>query len=217
MDNQTVLRLIPARLPLRVIALAFALLVCAWPARVVPDGKEAELRAHWFSSHPSREGAVGTIYPPPPGTAVNPSSCMTLRQKQFQPIILKASDRYGVDPDLIRAVIHVESAYDPYAVSNKGASGLMQLMPSTALELGVSDIFDPENNIFGGVKYLKQLLSLFNEDPELALAAYNAGMGRVLKYDGVPPYEATRNYISKVLALAHDYRSAREQIRKSAI
>ncbi len=206
MDVETMSRIISGRLWVRVIALALAFLACTWPSGIVPDEDEAALRAQW----------VGGAYLPAPDTAVKPLSCMSLRRKQFQPIILKASDRYGVDPDLIRAVIHVESAYDPYAVSNRGASGLMQLMPATARELGVTDVFDPEHNIFGGVKYLKQLLSLFDGDPELALAAYNAGMGRVRKYDGVPPYEATRDYIRRVLALVNEYRSDGDQVLKSA-
>lgn len=213
----TLLRIIPARLAFRLIVLAVALLVGVWPGRVVPDEKEAALKAQGVGSHSSSERLIGTICSPVSEPAVGPSTSMALRRKQFQPIILKASNRYGVDPHLISAVIHVESEYDPHAVSSKGASGLMQLMPSTALELGVSDIFDPEHNILGGVKYLKQLLSLFDGDPELALAAYNAGMGRVLKYDGIPPYESTREYVRRVLALAHDYRSSGGQVRKSAI
>ncbi len=113
--------------------------------------------------------------------------------------ILRASEEYEVEPALIRAVIMVESSYNPRAVSNRGAKGLMQLMPITAKWLGVEDAFNPELNIDGGVRYLKQLLDRFDGNVELALAAYNAGSRYVLKYNGVPPFRATRIYIKKVL------------------
>ena len=111
------------------------------------------------------------------------------------------AERYQVDPLLVRSVIEVESNYDPFAVSAKGAQGLMQLMPGTARRLGVKNSFNPWENIDGGVRYLKYLLALFGdqETPEkLALAAYNAGEGAVLKHGGVPPYRETAEYVSKV-------------------
>jgi soluble lytic murein transglycosylase-like protein len=116
----------------------------------------------------------------------------------YQPIISRAADRYQVDPNLIKAIIMAESSCNPRAVSNKGAKGLMQLMPRTAEALGVKDCFNPENNINGGVKYFRQLLDRFDGDVELALAAYNAGSTKVRKYNGVPPFKATRYYIQKV-------------------
>ncbi|MDY7031261.1 MAG: lytic transglycosylase domain-containing protein [Thermodesulfobacteriota bacterium] len=116
----------------------------------------------------------------------------------FQPIIHKACNRYKVDPALVKAVIMAESSYNPRAVSKKGAKGLMQLMPETADSLGVNDMFDPEQNINGGVKYLKQLLDKYDGDVHLALAAYNAGSKKVRKYRGVPPFKATRYYIKKI-------------------
>ncbi len=107
--------------------------------------------------------------------------------------------RYEVDPLLVRSVIAVESNYDPLAVSPKGARGLMQLMPQTARRLSVKDSFDALQNIEGGVRYLKYLLNVFgDEDPRLALAAYNAGEGAVLKHGGVPPYRETRQYVERV-------------------
>jgi soluble lytic murein transglycosylase-like protein len=103
-----------------------------------------------------------------------------------------------VSPQLIHSVIRVESNYDPYAVSPKGALGLMQLIPSTARRFGVSDVFDPADNIQGGARYLKYLLELYKGDKALALAAYNAGEGAVSHYGGIPPFPETRNYVTQV-------------------
>jgi hypothetical protein len=124
---------------------------------------------------------------------------------EFEPIINSCSLQYGVDKSLVKAVIHAESGYDPNAVSSKGASGLMQLMPSTARSLKVSNAFDPAENIRGGVRYLRFLLDTFKGDEALALAAYNAGMSRVAQYGGVPPYSETRNYVNKVLQYRKSY------------
>src|SRR3972149_5460442 len=110
----------------------------------------------------------------------------------------------GIEPDLVKAIIRVESNFDPYAVSRKGAQGLMQLMPGTAANHAVRNVFDPEQNITGGVRYLRKLLDLFGGNLRLALAAYNAGENAVTRYNGVPPYRETREYVRKVLAL---YRS----------
>ncbi|QNK42594.1 lytic transglycosylase domain-containing protein [Caproicibacter fermentans] len=116
-------------------------------------------------------------------------------------IFQRAADAYGVPENLLKAVAKAESGFQADAVSSCGAQGIMQLMPSTAKSLGVSDAFDPEQNIMGGAKYLGSLLGKYS-DPKLALAAYNAGSGNVEKYGGIPPFRETRNYVEKVLSYA---------------
>ena len=116
----------------------------------------------------------------------------------FEASIVQHSRQHKVAADLVRAVIQVESAFNPVAVSNKGAMGLMQLMPATATELGVGNPFDPDQNIRGGVQYLRKLLDRYNGNVELALAAYNAGIGNVEKYGDVPPFKETKNYVKKI-------------------
>ena len=127
--------------------------------------------------------------------------------KEFESIINSCALKYGVDKSLVKAVIHAESGYNPGAVSSKGARGLMQLMPKTAQDLKVADSFNPEDNIRGGVRYLRFLLDTFKGDVTLALAAYNAGLARVSQYGGVPPYEETRNYVAKVLSYKKSYQN----------
>ena len=121
----------------------------------------------------------------------------------YAEFIAAAAQAHGVDPILVKALIQVESGYRPKARSPKGAVGLMQIMPATAREYKVRNPFDPKANIEAGVKHLKALLDRFGGDrTELALAAYNAGPGAVEKFNGVPPYRETRNYVSRILALA---------------
>jgi soluble lytic murein transglycosylase-like protein len=119
----------------------------------------------------------------------------------YTPMIEKVCAKYSVDPELVKAVIQAESAYNSNAVSHAGAIGLMQLMPATAARFGVKEIFDPNENIHGGVQYLKFLLQLFNGDLPLAVAAYNAGEGAVQRFQGIPRYTETQNYVRKVLTL----------------
>jgi soluble lytic murein transglycosylase-like protein len=118
---------------------------------------------------------------------------------RYRDEILAAARRHGVPESLIAAVIRAESAFNPRAVSPKGARGLMQLMPTTASALGVRDVFDPAENIDGGVRHLRALLERFSSDLALALAAYNAGEQAVLAYGGIPPYPETRDYVARVL------------------
>lgn len=124
----------------------------------------------------------------------------------FQGIIMQVSGRYEVDPHLVRAIIFAESGFNPRAKSKKGARGLMQLMPSTAKALGVRNIYDPKENIDGGVRYFRLLLDRFDGDVQLALAAYNAGSRHVRNYEGVPPFKATRHYIKKVLKFQEKFK-----------
>lgn len=113
-------------------------------------------------------------------------------------IFHRAAQKYNVSVNLLKAIGKAESGFDPNAVSRSGAQGVMQLMPKTAESLGVTDSFDPEQNIMGGSKYISQLLDRYDGDVNLALAAYNAGMGNVAKYGGIPPFKETQNYVVKV-------------------
>ena len=130
--------------------------------------------------------------------AFRPSSANALR---FEPLLQEAATREGISADLVRAVIHTESAFDHRAVSSAGAKGLMQLMPDAARRFGVTDPFDPRDNIKGGVRYLRVLLRQFGGDVALTVAAYNAGEGAVTRYGAVPPYRETRDYVRKILGI----------------
>jgi soluble lytic murein transglycosylase-like protein len=133
------------------------------------------------------------ISPAAPGAATKPPSGASVSD-----LVTHIAGRHDVEPLLVDSVIRVESNYNPYAISPKGAMGLMQLIPGTARRFGVSDTFEPEQNIEGGVRYLKYLMQLYNGDERLALAAYNAGEGAVAKYRGIPPYPETQNYVYQV-------------------
>jgi soluble lytic murein transglycosylase-like protein len=130
----------------------------------------------------------------------------TLRAEHYDGLIDRYAREQGISPELVRAVIQAESAFNPRAISRKGAMGLMQLMPATARELGVRNPFHPEENIRAGVTYLARLLARYGQNLELALAAYNAGPSTVDRYDAVPPYRETRNYVRKVTGAAKSAR-----------
>lgn len=137
-------------------------------------------------------------------TPQRPNPNPNRRQDAFDDIIERASDAYDVPFEFIKAVIRVESAFDPHAVSHAGAMGLMQLMPSTAESLNCGDAFDPEQNIMAGTQFLRILSDRYNGDINLVLSAYNAGAGAVARYNGIP-YEATRRYVERVFQYYLEY------------
>ncbi|MEZ5359439.1 MAG: transglycosylase SLT domain-containing protein [Candidatus Zixiibacteriota bacterium] len=136
---------------------------------------------------------------PLPAATVKPAVHSDEILGKYGKIIDKAAEEYDISPQLIYSVIVAESGGNPEAISNKGAKGLMQLMDSTASEMGVSDSLDVHQNIMGGTKYLRKMLDTFDGDVKKALAAYNAGPGTVSKYNGVPPYPETRQYVDKIV------------------
>ena len=139
------------------------------------------------------------------GAGYLPYSTHALYPSQIQSLVADASSRNDVPPGLVNAVVMAESAGDPSAVSTAGAQGLMQLMPGTSESCGISNPFDPQQNVDCGTRYLRGLLERYNNNVELAVAAYNAGPGAVDEYHGVPPYAETRAYVSRVLTAYRDY------------
>lgn len=139
------------------------------------------------------------------------------RYSRYDEHIRQAAILYQIPEQLIRAIIKVESDYDPRAVSYAGARGLMQLMPETAQGLGVKDINDPRENIFGGVRYLRLLANIFNGDLDFTIAAYNAGEGAVIQHGGIPPYAQTRDYVVKVTRFYRRYRSIPDVVEASLL
>jgi len=131
--------------------------------------------------------------------SISPSKAALKRLKKYENIIKQAALKHGMDENLLKSVILTESAGNPYALSKANAKGLMQLMDSTATTMGVRNIWDPKENIFGGAKYLSQMIQQYDGNLKLALAAYNAGPAAVNKYGGVPPFEETKNYIARVI------------------
>jgi soluble lytic murein transglycosylase-like protein len=130
---------------------------------------------------------------------------LVARPSAFDDLIAAAAGRHNVDPALVKAVVQAESNFSPLAVSHAGAKGLMQLMDDTSRQLGVTNPFDPEQNIDGGARFLRQLLDRYSGDVSLALAAYNAGPGAVDRWGGLPPYSETQTYVPRVLGLREQY------------
>jgi len=145
----------------------------------------------WVRARPA------AVEPVPPAAA---STAWRSVAGRYAEIIGQAARRHAIDPALLTAVAQVESAFDPRAVSPKGAQGLLQLMPATAARFGVRDAFDAGQNVDGGARYLSWLMQRYEGQTELALAGYNAGEGRVDRYQGIPPYRETQNYVTRVLA-----------------
>jgi soluble lytic murein transglycosylase-like protein len=137
-----------------------------------------------------------------------PADTSPERYTRYDPWIREAAALYQIPEALIRAVIRVESDFDPRAVSPANARGLMQMIPATAERMLVTDVFDPRQNIFGGVRYLRVLANTFNGDLALTVAAYNAGEGAVMRHGGIPPYPETQDYVTRVIGYYRQYRAA---------
>jgi soluble lytic murein transglycosylase-like protein len=192
------------RLDLRQTLLAVLMVVAGVPAvaeaqiyvwhdaagNLVLSDRPKDPSAMTYSVSPSANAATET--------GLKTTNASRRRGAQFDRLIEENAAAHGVSPHLVRAVIQQESGFNPSARSHKGAMGLMQLMPATATELGVSDPYDPSENIRGGVQYLKGLLVKFAQNVELALAAYNAGPTAVLRYGSIPPYRETQNYVTRI-------------------
>jgi hypothetical protein len=209
-------------------AAAFALLLMAGPARaeiaVLSSGRTLSIKSHRIEGEniilKMRDGGEVTCdkalvdkivpdevpyqepqVPTAPEPAAEEAPAIALPAGPYSEIINSVAQAHGVNPMLVDALIQVESGYKPTARSHRGAMGLMQLMPSTARQYNVRNPYDPKANIAAGVKHLKSLIDRF-KGVELALAAYNAGDGAVKKFNAIPPYRETRNYVSRILALA---------------
>jgi soluble lytic murein transglycosylase-like protein len=191
---------------LRLVTLATALTVAGSSQAdiyktVGPDGVIS------FTSKPKKGGKLYARTEAP--SVRMPSDSSPGRRERYDEHIRQAAALYQIPEELVRAVIKVESDFDPRAVSPANARGLMQLIPETAERMLVTDVFDPRQNIFGGVRYLRVLANLFNGDIELTLAGYNAGEGAVMRHGGIPPYPETVDYVKRVLAYYREYRATR--------
>jgi Transglycosylase SLT domain/Domain of unknown function (DUF4124) len=196
------------------LAIAFALLVClpALPARAdiyqytdengvlhftnVDGGGKHRRRTATKSKRPRKTATAvnsRSATRPPVSSADIPSA--------YSDIISTACDRYGVDPLLVHAVVKVESDFNPYALSSKGAMGLMQLMPQTAVSMNIRNSFNPQENIEGGVRYLRYLIDRYEGNLSLALAAYNSGETAVKRWGSIPPFKETQNYVKRILMI----------------
>jgi len=184
------------------ILYAFALsafLACAQPAKAdqivaLVDERGRKIYINVPDPHPATENRRGQGFRPARNATVLPL-------EEVDHLVNQAVTPKRIDPKLVHSIIQVESAYDPNAISRKGAMGLMQLVPGTAKRFGVANPFDPRQNIEGGVSYLKYLLDMFDGDVTLALAAYNAGENSVLRYGGIPAFPETQDYVRKVNSL----------------
>jgi soluble lytic murein transglycosylase len=161
-----------------------------------------DANGHLVLSDTPREGE-SPAYAVPRAETVRATRAVPVdRTRPFDALIVEHARRNNLRPDLVRAVVQVESAFDPHARSPKGAAGLMQLMPGTMREFGVTDAYDPAENVRAGTAYLRQLVDRYEGNEELALAAYNAGPTAVDRHDGVPPYRETQQYVEKIGGLA---------------
>ena len=213
-----------ARLPLGA-AIALAMLVAGEARADIYQWTDADGVVHFTNRPTANPAAKIYLKGTPPSTAGNavragvtpfaPQDRDPLRYTRFDEHIRQAAALYQIPEPLVRAVIKVESDYDPRAVSYAGARGLMQLMPETADRMQVKDINDPRENIFGGVRYLRVLANLFNGDLDLTVAGYNAGEGAVVQYGGIPPYLQTKDYVIKVTRFYRRYRTIPDALEAS--
>jgi soluble lytic murein transglycosylase-like protein len=187
-------------MPIRMIVLALA------AALLTPLSADAQIYA-WrdvngtlvLSDRKLDDGALTYAVPDAPGIRATTPLAEAAYRVQFEPLVREHAARHALRPELVRAVIQVESGFNPRARSPRGAMGLMQLMPATAREMGVRDAYDPADNIRGGTTYLRRLIDRFDGNEELALAAYNAGPDAVDRHGkAIPPYQETRDYVKKV-------------------
>ncbi len=183
---------------------------------------DADGVVHFANSPPAGGGAKvvvkgsgGSPGGRPLGPIVPPQDRDPARFTRYDEWIRQAATLYQIPEALVRAVIKVESDYDPRAVSSSGARGLMQLMPETAERMQVKDSHDPRENIFGGVRLLRILANSFNGDLQLTVAAYNAGPDAVMKFGGIPPYQQTRDYVVKVVGYYKRYRTTADPVEAS--
>lgn len=165
-----------------------------------PSGRHRNQFKVYMKTPPMRKVRLGVV-------PIAPRSTDPARYSRYDVSIKEAARTFSVPEAFIRAVIRVESDYDPRVVSHAGAEGLMQLMPATAKRMNVDNSFDPHDNIMGGSRYLRYLANMFGGDMVLTIAGYHAGEGAVMKYSGVPPYSTTHGYIKRVLMFYHKYKN----------
>jgi soluble lytic murein transglycosylase-like protein len=199
--------------PGKIILLSFLLCAASASRADIYSYTDANGTVH-FSNVPDNKRYVLIMLTPKESPAVQVASkewgAMPGNRARFAPLVEEAASLNRVDAALLHAMITTESGYNPRALSRKGAGGLMQLMPDTARRYGVSDVFDPAQNIQAGARYLRDLMQMFNNDLNLALAAYNAGEQAVVKYGNrIPPYRETVAYVPKVLGYYQKFRTAR--------
>ncbi|HEX7668573.1 MAG TPA: lytic transglycosylase domain-containing protein [Polyangiaceae bacterium] len=186
-----------------VVASAVLLVPSSSRAADIYSSEDANGVISFTNTH--KKGKLYARVPSPSRAAGDPVSVGTTRYDEY---IRGAAGLYQIPQELVRAVIRVESGFDPRATSRTNARGLMQLMAPTAERMMVTDVFDPRQNIFGGVRYLRVLANLFNGDIELTLAGYNAGENAVIQHGGIPPFEETRQYVVKVMEYYRYYRES---------
>lgn len=168
-------------------------------AAFVPDPKATRVQVYLFKKSSVLWAQGGTSLPSLTPGRLPAGTVNLVKDPQLSKLIAKYAKQHGIDPRLVQAMVRQESGFNPMAVSPKGAMGLMQLMPETAASMGVEDPFDIEQNIKGGIRFFKICLNRFNQNLPLALAAYNAGPGRVVEHQGVPPFKETHTYVKNIV------------------